>query len=137
MKRSGFTIIEVLVVVAIFAALVGLYVVRVTGIERRAPLSATVDTIISDLRSQQTRAMVGAARGVGITFQASAYTLVPGNSVVSLPTNITLSPAGSSMFFANGSGDVSGITTLTLTQTLTGEQKTITINRYGAVTQVQ
>ncbi len=135
--RRGFTLIEIIVVTGIIATLTGIGYVRVLGSERRAPLTATVDTVISDLRAQQTRAMTGEARGVGVSFQSNAYTMLPQGSVISLPTNITMSPAGSSVSFANGSGDVTGATTITLTQTFTGEQKTITMNKYGAVIAIQ
>lgn len=135
--KKGFTIVEVLMVLAIFITLMGIGYLRVIGIERRAPVTATVDTFIADIRGQQTKAMTGGSTGTGITIQTNSYTLIPASSVTMLPTNITLSPSGTSISFANGSGDVTGASSVTVTQTLTGEYKTITINRYGAVTQVQ
>lgn len=159
-KRAyGFVLIELVVVLGIIATLFSIGYVRLTAVERRAPLGATVNTVIADLRGQQTKAMTGATQGgavgdsYGIYFQANAYTLFkgttfaggdPANATFSLPTNITFSsialPA-SSVAFTKGSGDVAGYSTtsntVTLTQGLTGEYKTITINRYGAVVSVQ
>lgn len=154
----GFTIIEVLVVLTIFITLLGIGYVSVVGIERRAPITATENTIIADLRGQQTKAMTGNARtgsspdSYGVHFEQNSYTLFKGvaynasdptNTVTELPTNVTLSWTlpNASLIFTKGSGDVSGYSaignTFTITQTLTGEYKTITINRYGAVTDIQ
>lgn len=156
--RIGFTIIEVLVVLTIFITLLGIGYVSVVGIERRAPIAATENTVIADLRGQQTKAMAGNARtgfapdSYGIQFSQNAYTLFKGatynagdptNTVTALPASVTFSWTlpGASVIFAKGSGDVSGYSalgnTVTITQTLTGEFKTITINRYGAVTDIQ
>ena len=134
--RQGFTIIEVLVVLTIFITLMAIGYVSVVGIERRAPITATVNTLIADLRSQQTQAMSGGSQGTGVSIQSISYTFIPSGRVTSLPENITLSPAGTILYFANGSGDTAGAT-LTVTQTLTGEHKTVTINRYGAVTSIE
>lgn len=132
-NARGFTIIEVLVVLTIFLTLLGIGYVSVVGIERRAPITATVNTFIADLRGQQTKAMTGEDPG-SYSISIPAYTV---------PTNITLTTtfSGSVITFTKGSGDISGYSpignTVTITQTLTGEHKTITVNRYGAVTSVQ
>ena len=148
--RQGFVLVELIIVVGIIATLFTIGYVRVIDIQRRVPLNATVDTLVADLRGQQTKAMTGETEGVGgpdsygIAFQATSYTLIPTNAVVTLPTNITFSAVtfpDASVVFTNGSGDVGaytdGANTVTITQTLTGEHKTITVNRYGSVTSVQ
>lgn len=156
--RPGFTIIEIIVVVGILATMLSIGYIRFVDIERRAPLSATASVVVGDLRGQQTKAMAGNTQtgtdsdSYGIYFQSNAYILFKGssynpsdttNAVTPLPTNITVSTAfpGSSVVFAKGSGDVVGFTQggswVTLTQNLSGEQKTITINRYGAATSIQ
>lgn len=132
-KTKGFTIIEVLVVLSIFVTLLAIGYVRMVDIERRAPISATVNTFIADLRGQQTKAMSGV--------EQTSYIL----SIASYPTsaNISISTTfpGSVITFTKGSGDVagysSGANTVTITQNLTGEHKTLTINQYGAVTSIQ
>ncbi len=131
--RQGFTIIEVLVGLTIFITLLSIGYVTVLGIERRAPINATVSTLIADLRGEQTKAMTGLDQGT-YSISIPAYTV---------PTNIALTTTfpGSVITFTKGSGDISGYSsggnTVTITQTLTGEHKTITVNRYGAVTSIQ
>ncbi len=132
-SRQGFTIIEVLVVLSICITLIAIGYVRAVGIERRAPIGATVDTLIADLRGLQTKAMAGAVQD---TYRMS-LTAYPADEHITITTTFP----GSVIEFTKGSGDVAGFVpgnnTVTITQTLTGEQKTITINRYGAVTSVQ
>lgn len=153
-KINGFTIIEMVVALGIFATLTAIGYIRSVDIERRAPIGALSDTVIADLRGQQTKAMAGDL-GVnhGIHFQFNEYTLFkgaaynaldPSNAVTVLPTNITFSSVtfpDASVIFSKGSGDIAGFTagnnTVTITQTLTGESKTVSINQYGAVTSVQ
>jgi prepilin-type N-terminal cleavage/methylation domain-containing protein len=141
-KKLGFTIIEMIVALSIVATLLSIGYVRMVGIERRAPITATVDTFIADFRGQQTEAMTGVNQSTyGISIAGSSYTA--GSSVITLPTNITIHTTfpGSVVVFTKGSGDVEGFTpgnnTVTITQTITGEHKILTINQYGAVTSVQ
>ncbi len=141
-KKLGFTIIEMIVALSIVATLFSIGYVRMVGIERRVPVTATVDIFIADLRGQQTEAMTGVNRSTyGISIAGSSYTA--GSSVITLPTNITIHTTfpGSVIVFTKGSGEVegysSGANTVTITQNLTGEHKTLTINQYGAVTSVQ
>lgn len=133
MKRVGFTIIEVLVVLTIFITLMAIGYINVIGIERRAPITATVNTFIADLKEEQTKAMTGENQ-TNYSLSIAAYT-VPQNIV------LTTTFPGSVIIFAKGSGDIVGFSdgnnTVTITQSLTGEHKTITVNRYGAVTQIQ
>lgn len=132
-KRKGFTIIELVVVLGIFATITAIGYIRSVDIARRAPITATVDTFIADLRGVQTQAMIGASQGsYGISLPSYPA-----------PANITISTTfpGSVIEFTKGSGDIAGFTagnnTVTITQTLSGEHKTLTINHYGAVTSVQ
>jgi type II secretory pathway pseudopilin PulG len=156
--RLGFTIIEIIVVFGILATLLGIGYISVVNIQRRAPLSATASVLVGDLRGQQTKAMTGDTQtgatsdSYGIYFQSNAYILFKGlsynpsdttNAVTPLPTNITVSTVfpGSSIVFAKGSGDIVGFAQgsswVTLTENLNGEHKTLTVNRYGAVTSIQ
>jgi len=131
--ERGFTLIEIIVVFGILATILGIGYVRAVGIERRAPVTATVNTFIADLRGEQTKAMTAVNQN-SYSISIADY---------STPENITISTTfpGSVIAFTKGSGDVVGFApgnnTVTITQTLTGEHKIITINRYGAVTQVQ
>ena len=127
---KGFTIIEVLVVLSILITLLGIGYVSMVGVERRAPIGATVTTLIADIRGVQTKAMTGADQ--------QQYTL--DLATYSIPANITITSTypGLLITFMKGSGDIAeGNNSITITQTLTGEHKTLTVNTYGAVTQVQ
>lgn len=156
--KKGFTIIEVLVVLTILITLMGIGYLSVLGIERRAPVSTTENAVIADMRGQQTKAMTGDAQAgsapdsYGIYFQTNAYVLFkgagynandPSNAATPLPDNITITTTlpNASVIFTKGSGEIAGYSpianTLTITQTLSGDHKDITINRYGAVTQIQ
>ena len=156
--QSGFTIIEIIVVLGILATLTGIGFISVVNIQRRVPLSATASIMMGDLRGQQTKAMAGDTQGAdaggsyGIYFQPDAYVLFKGssynpadttNAVTPLPTHITVHTTfpGSSVVFAGGSGDVVGFaegsSSVTLTQNLSGELKTLMLNRYGAVISLQ
>jgi prepilin-type N-terminal cleavage/methylation domain-containing protein len=132
-RNKGFTFIELVVALGIFATLTAIGYIRSVDIARRAPIGATVDTFIADLRALQSKAMIGAN-------QQSYSMSFPSYST---PANITITTTfpGSVITFTKGSGDVAGFTvgnnTVTITQTLTGEHKIITINQYGAVTLVQ
>lgn len=107
--------------------------VSVVAIQRRAPITATVDTFMADLRSVQTQAMAGDMQN-SYSISIADY---------STPENITIGTtfSGSVITFTKGSGDIAGFVpgknTVTITQTLTGEHKIITINRYGAVISIQ
>lgn len=132
-QRNGFTIIELVLAMGIFAALTAIGYIRAVDIERRAPIGTTVDTLIADIRGVQTKAMTGAN-------QTSYSISIPSYET---PANITITTTfpDSVITFTKGSGDIEGFTpgnnTVTVTQTLTGEHKIITINQYGAVTSVQ
>lgn len=131
--RQAFTIIEVLVVLVIFITLMGIGYVSVIGYERRAPISATVNTFIADMRETQTKAMSGINQS-GYSISVTGYTV---------PANISITTAfpGGVINFEKGTGDILGFSDgnniVTITQTLSGEKKILTINRYGAVTQIQ
>lgn len=151
---QGFTIIEVLVVLSIFITLLRIGYVSVLNFERKTPITATVNTVIADIRGQQTKAMTGVdGSSFGIFFQTNGYTLFkgdsynpsdPANAVTPLPTNITFSPItfpSNVLVFTKGSGEIAGFSSATnsiaINQNLTGEHKTFTINRYGAITSLQ
>ena len=131
--RPGFTLIEIIVVLGILSTLLSIGYISAVNIQRRAPITATVNIFIADLRSEQTKAMTAVNQ--------NSYSI----SIADYPTpeNIIINTTfpGSVIAFTKGSGDIAGFVpgnnTVTITQTLTGEHKIITINRYGAVTQVQ
>jgi prepilin-type N-terminal cleavage/methylation domain-containing protein len=155
-NQSGFTLIETIVVVGIVLILFGFVGFNLIGVQRTTSINSTADVLLSDLSSQQTKAMMGAGAGAsigssyGIYFRSNGYVLFkgttypasdPNNFIVSLDegiafTNITF--PSSSIVFSAGSGTISGFlnnqNTIDIRDTQGVKTKTITVNRYGVVT---
>lgn len=152
MKR-GFTIIEVSLVMGIAAILLGLSFFNISNLIPRANITATVINVVTEMRTQQHKAMTGIMENSSLTkdyaiyFTGNSYTIFQGityamdnptNYVIELPaamefTDITF-PDNTLVFTAPG-GDVLNHTestdTITIRHTSTGEEKTIELNRYG------
>ncbi len=159
MRQRGFVFMELIIVFAIVAILVGIAVVNILGSKRKASLTGTIDPLVADIRSQQTKAMEGAIvngaiePAFGIYFASNQYVLFNGaaykssdntNSVVPLDSRVTfntISLPGNVIVFASKSGEVVGYatnsSTLSLKEIDSGETQTIKLNHYGVITSVQ
>ncbi len=160
-NNKGFSVIEVLLVLAIVSVLIGYSMINGISAQRRNTFSGTIDTLISDMKQQQLKAMVGDSEGrstadsYGIYFNQnqSTYVLFHGttyipnpsdnsNFIVNLDENVQIVavPAASSLIFSQASGEVSGFVqgsnTITLRDTTNGQQNTVTFNKYGVITQI-
>ncbi len=156
-SKKGFTIVEITVVLGMMTILLGYSVINLTSVQHSTYLATTIDTFISDLKQQQLKAMVGdtEGRGVndyyGVRFQTTSYDLFHGATFLSSSSNpnipltnniqfVNITFPQSQIVFNKGDGSVVGFTTgsntVTLRNTVTGEQKTITVNRYGVITAV-
>ncbi|MBA3723842.1 MAG: type II secretion system protein [Candidatus Levybacteria bacterium] len=155
-SQKGFTLIELIIVMGIFATLTGLSTISLMNVQHKSSLTATVNTLTADLRSQQLKAMVGDTEGraavdtYGINLATNTYTLFHGtfssmestNFAVNVPSTIqvTTTLPNSQIIFLKGSGEVSGFVngsnTITLRDTVNGSQSTITVNRLGVITGV-
>ena len=155
--KKGFTIVEMTVVLGMIAVLISYSVINLTSVQHTVYVASTIDTLVSDLKQQQLKAMVGdtEGRGVndyyGVNFETSQYDLFHGSSytpslsnpVIPLTTSIQFTNVTfpqSRIVFNKGDGSIVGFTagsnTVTVRNTVTNEQKTITINRYGVITQI-
>lgn len=155
-NNLGFTLIELVAVMAIASTLFGFIIVNLIGSQRRVSLTSSIDVLVSDMASQQTKAMLGAGSSSGISygiyFLPDRYILFKGdtysaldsdNFTVNLDQGITFSqvqfPAGI-VVFTSATGTVSGYLNgsnfVTMQDTQEGSTKTITVNRYGVVTGV-
>ncbi len=156
---SGLTLVELLVVMGVFAILSPFVTMNVMGARTQASEDSAVILLVSDLKQQQIKAMGGSnggnytASSSGVYFGSTGYTLFTGSSysgnngsnfVVNLEsglrfTNVTF--PSSVVVFASGSGEVVGYSpnasTAGIAQANSGRIKTITINRYGVVTTVK
>lgn len=158
MRTRGFVFIELIIILGIISVLVAIAIVSVSGSGRKATLTAAIDMIIADAKSQQTKAMsvetIGGTpqSGYGVRFESGQYTLFsgesflpsdPGNLVVPLGSRVRITginlPDGQ-LIFASRSGEImqfdpdSDSTTLTQIDSL--ETTTIEWNRYGIITAV-
>ncbi|MBI4033246.1 MAG: type II secretion system protein [Candidatus Blackburnbacteria bacterium] len=155
MEKRGFTLIELLLVMGIFAILAALATVNLLRPQTQASVSSTTQVLTADVKGQQLKTMAGDTEGQtapgpqGIYFEAARYTLFqgsaysagdPANKVVNLENNLTLTGINfptSQLVFARRSGEVAGFVagsdSVTVQNTQSSEQKTITVNRYGTI----
>lgn len=150
---SGFTLIEILVVITILVILFAASLVNLGKPQETANIATTIDTLVADIKAQQIQSMSGdtgsttTAQLHGIYLEASQFTLFagstysssdPNNFVESLPTTIRLTTTipSAQLIFVKGTGEVQGYTAGNNTITLTSANAThtITVGRYGATT---
>jgi prepilin-type N-terminal cleavage/methylation domain-containing protein len=158
MGNRGFTLIELIVIMAMIAALAGLVTINLFASQQRSSLVQVTDTLVADLESQQTKAMTGITAngaipfGYGIYFDNNRYILFsgasynatnPSNSVVPVDSPVTIGSVGFSgrtVLFASVSGELPGYVTGADTvrlQNTGGQTKIIRMNRYGVIISVQ
>ncbi len=158
MRRSGFSIPELSIVMAIMISLYLLGTSNLFSPQRTNELRTTEDTLISDMTSQQARAMTGdtASTGTnssyGVYFQQDRYTLFKGvsysagdanNFTVTLGPNVRFSSINfpnDTLVYAQSSGEaagyVSGQDTVVLEDAGEGVTRTIHVNNYGVIDSV-
>lgn len=153
--RRGFTMIEFLIALALFAGGLTLIFINVLSYKKSSELKSTIELLTTDIRSMQFKAMAGDTEGrtstdnYGVYFGLTNYTLFNGlvynpnqatNFVVNLPGGINFVNnffVNSSLVFSKGSGEVIGWTqqasSIAISDSLDGRIKTISVNRYGVV----
>jgi prepilin-type N-terminal cleavage/methylation domain-containing protein len=150
-KQRGFTLVEIIVVMALITILTGLAVINLFSAQTEVVSSASTNALISDLRSQQIKAMMGdddggsTAQPYGIVIEPDSYTLFagssfspadPNNFVVDVEQGLTLSSTlpSNTIIFSKASGEITGFSasnnTITFTNT-SGTQTVLSLNRYG------
>lgn len=156
-KNEGLTLPEVILAIGIFSIIFGFVTINLGKVTRTTNVSSAIEVLISDLRSQQEKAMNGAGEGTsvsdfGIYFESDRYILFRGqiyspgatsNVTVTLPENISITSVTfpqDKVVFASRSGEFLGYSTSTRTVTMANslgnEQKTLRLNSYGVVDQV-
>lgn len=155
MRERGFTLIEVIVVMTLFALLSTFATINLLRPQTKISLDTTVSTLVADIKQQQLKSMVGEsgsaalATTFGLYFEPTRYILFPGSSynpvnpdnfVVDLDNNMVLSNIlfpSQTIVFSRMSGEVVGFSpgsnSVVARNNNSGEQKTVTINRYGAI----
>jgi len=154
-NKSGYTLIEVIIVTGLFASLLLLSNFNLARPVRTATISTVLDVFISDVALTRTRAFSGdtqtgtGAAVHGVYIEPNRYTLFRGSSydagnstnfTVNLPSNLTFSQIdvpSSEVIFAPLSAEVVGydqnMRTLTLTDSVVGLTRTLRFNQYGVV----
>ncbi|HYM65488.1 MAG TPA: type II secretion system protein [Candidatus Sulfotelmatobacter sp.] len=153
-ENRGFTLIELVVVMGILIMLFSFASFNFVGVQRKTSINSFADDLVSDIASQQTKAMVGVGTSsgdnYGIYFQSDKYILFkgtsysandPNNFTVSLDSGSSFSSVtfpGSSIIFSSISGELNGFSqgqnTVTIKDLQSLKTETITVNRYGVVT---
>ena len=145
--NKGFTLIELVVSIAILLVLFAIITLNVSPLPSNSLQSANLDTLLSDLRSQQTWSMSNGSP-YGIHFETESYSLFKGDTYTQgLPTNTVINLDSGIIFsnvtlpnyviiFSPGSGDVAAYTagqdSFNLTSSVTGKSTSVKINKYGA-----
>ena len=154
-KLSGFTLPELIVVVGILMILLSISSINLLTIYGKTSLGTKLSTLISDIKHQQLKSIVGdtegetSAESYGIYFEQNRYTLFKGSSysasdplnfIINLESDLQFSNIAfpqSQLVFSQGSGEISAYTsdtdTVTLTNIRTSDSKTLELNRYGVV----
>jgi prepilin-type N-terminal cleavage/methylation domain-containing protein len=155
---KGFTLIELIVTISVVVTLLAFTAPSLLTSQRRTDLNETLNVLVSDVRQQQSQAMlrytatVGAPSDFGIYFDTNGYTLFKGLVYVASDSgnfSVVLSPQmvfdtitfpNSQIVFASGTGESKNFTAdtyeLSLSDTQEGVTKIITVNRYGVITSV-
>ena len=154
----GFTLVEFLLVMSIFATLAGIATVNLFGFQNRSQQNSTLNTFTADLKDQQAKAMSGDTTGTGtldnygirLDTANYRYTLFKGtyiatssaNFSVSYPNTLQITSTfpNSQIIFAKGSGELpsyaSASATITIRDTMTNVQKVLQLNRYGVISSI-
>lgn len=153
--EQGFTLVELLLVLGLFTIIFALSNISLTGLIAKTSTQEFTQTLISDLRRQQNRAMTGetaggSAQAYGVHFEPTSYTLFSGDSFnpaatdsifVQLPTDLqfqSINLPGQQIVFSQHNGDVAGYasdaSTVTLHNTTDNAVVTLTFNALGVIT---
>jgi len=132
------TISELIVVMAISGTLWGISTVALVKPQQKANVDSVVNTLIADIKSQQTKAMSGDTNSnYGIHFEGNKYTL--DNFIVALDASVKINNItfnNQDLIFQKGSGEVSfvsGQNSLNISNENGDEVVQISINKYGAI----
>jgi len=156
--QRGLTLVELLLVVGILGMLFGIAILSLGNIQVVTKNSTFSSVLISDLKNQQIKAMVGDTEGrgtpdnYGIKILSDRYVLFHGitynasntsNFSVPVDSGYTLSSTfpNTTILFASDSGELVNFTqgqdTVTLIHTQSGKTKVIRLNKYGTIDNLQ
>lgn len=154
-RRSGFTIIEVLIVVGLFMVLVGIGTINTSRTAQTVSLQSVYDEVVAAAGAQQLYAMTGRVGALGtngshgVRFEPDQYILFAGTSytagdsanvITELPPNMTFSTIdlpSQVVIYATESGQIQGYdsdqATVVLSDQTTGKTRTLHWNTLGVL----
>lgn len=158
-SQIGSTLVEIMIMMVVLSTLFGLITINLLNTKQKANYNTTLFQLLSDIKTQQTKAMSLGIEGnasttsdYGIHFESTSYTIFRGstytvsntsNFVVNLGDNMQFSSItfpSSVLIFSRQSGEISSfnssLNSIILKNSLNNEQKTIKINKYGVITQI-
>lgn len=148
MKRTGFTSLELILVLTLLAILIGGIAVFSRLSILRADLNAQTTEVVSMLRLAQSKAAAGEGglshgvhleSGQFVLFEGGTYSASdPSNFVKSLPAslsfqNISLNGGGSDIIFSPPQGETTTYGSFVLSSSDSGQSRTISITNLGLV----
>jgi len=145
-KYNGFTLIEILIVISVFATLISFATINFLKPQHSSSISSAVTTLSADLKQQQLKAMVGDTEGLGtaqnygVHIDQNSYTLFrtnpPGDFTVNLNPSLEFTTYPVDITFAKKSGELVSQNTVSVTvkHIQSNEQKSLSINQLGAIT---
>ena len=157
-QKKGFTPIEIVIAMFVFATLTGIVTINLLHAQSKTALDSETGALLSEIKNQQTLAMSGniqtgsSPTEYGIRFSGNTYTLFAGsnytadnisNFTVTMKNGVTFSSItfpSSVIIFQRATGEIVNYDPALNQITLTnegGETKTITLNRLGVFTSVQ
>jgi len=96
-SRPGLTLIELLIVMGVFAIIFSFATINLLKPQRKASIDAAASTLVSDIKEQQAKAMASDSEGSsnlqdhGVYFENNRYTLFQGSSYQAAnPLNFTV-----------------------------------------------
>jgi len=159
MRNYGFTLIEISIVLAITALLLSLAMISLTRVQINTYIDTSTQSLLSDIKLQQTNAMNGrlgqggTTTQYGIHFETNSYTLFEGNTYDEFDAaNFTIMLQGTTelslvtfpsrqIVFEKGSGEivgfVDGSNTIVVEDVGSGIQTQLSLNALGVFTTIQ
>lgn len=155
-SHEGFSLLEVMITTSVMAVLFGIITFNLLRTQGSTSERSNLDNLVSDIRSQQLKAMTGSTEGraaasnYGVYFLSDRYTLFNGNSynaadptnyTIQLPEDIEITSTtlpSNTLLFSVLSGEVVGYSdssnSIIFKSLSTNDQTVITLNRYGVIT---